>query len=87
MGDKDILDLLANRPKLRVLKIIWTLNAPGWVHKSDLDDLLTDRARWDEAARHIERVFKENAVLARVIPWLESADRRLWEQPVVAEGG
>jgi hypothetical protein len=86
MGDREILELLAKRPKLTELKILWTVNAPGWVYKPNIDDLRRDRASWDEAAGHVERAFVEHGVVARVIPCLESADRRLWEQLLVADG-
>lgn len=86
MGDEKTMELLAQRPKLAEVKISWTVNAPGWEHKTDIDDLRKDRASWNAAAKHIQDVFQDHNVLIKVTPWLESADRRLWEQFLVKEG-
>lgn len=81
MGGNETLVLLGSRPKLEEVKLIWTLNAPGWgPHKANTDELRQDRWRWEEAARVVQATFEQNGVNAKVKPWMESADRRLWEE-------
>lgn len=85
MGDREVLDLLAKRMLLREVKIIWTVNAPGWVYKPEASDLMRDKKSWEATAQHIQQVFTGYDIGATVIPWLEGADRRLWEQSLMLD--
>jgi hypothetical protein len=78
MGANETMKLLDSRPKLQEVKFIWTVNAPGWAYKPNVEDLWADKYRWEEAATQVQKAFVQQGIQAKVTPWIESADRRLW---------